>query len=78
MKPPPRSDSCKIAPAVEIAAMDLQTEMDRINRAQDEVRRFCADTRKPEPTLWLFVAGGSLLGATLFGLGMMFERVIGV
>ncbi|MGB3042317.1 MAG: hypothetical protein WBB98_03935 [Xanthobacteraceae bacterium] len=58
--------------------MDLQSEIARLERRQAEARTFCAEMRKPTPMPWPFAIGGIIVGAAIFGAGMMFAKVVGV
>ena len=64
--------------AVETAAMDLQSEIARISRKQNEVRQFCTEMRKPASAPWPLLVASMAAGAALFGGGMLFAKVIGV
>ncbi|MGY4306407.1 putative membrane protein YedE/YeeE [Bradyrhizobium sp. USDA 4369] len=60
--------------------MDLQERIARIDRAQEETRQFAAEqdalVAKDARTLWLFPLGGMVIGAALFGAGMVFAKLI--
>lgn len=58
--------------------MDIQSEIARIDRMQEETRTFCAEMRKPPPAPWQIAIIGMAAGATLFGGGMVFAKLIGV
>ncbi|MBR1131927.1 hypothetical protein [Bradyrhizobium iriomotense] len=61
--------------------MDQQEQVARIERMQEETRKFAAEQRvliaKDARTLWLFPVGGMVAGAALFGAGMAFAKLIG-
>ncbi|MBR1032295.1 hypothetical protein [Bradyrhizobium liaoningense] len=61
--------------------MNLHEKIARIDRAQEETRKFAAEQRafiaKDARTLWLFPIGGMVAGAALFGAGMAFAKLIG-
>lgn len=61
--------------------MDLQEQIARIDRAQEEIRKFAAEQpaliAKDARTLWLFPIGGMIAGAALFGGGMIFAKLMG-
>lgn len=61
--------------------MNLQQQIARIDRVQDETRKFAAEQRasiaKDARTLWLFPVGGMIVGAALFGAGMAFAKLLG-
>lgn len=58
--------------------MDLQTEMARIANAQAELRAYCAEMRAPVAAPWPLLIVSMAVGATLFGGGMVFAKLIGV
>lgn len=61
--------------------MNLQEQIVRIDRAQEEARKFAAEQRaliaKDARRLWLFPIGGMVAGAALFGAGMAFMKLLG-
>lgn len=58
--------------------MNLQEHIAHIERSQNEVRRFVAETRKPDPAPWPLLLAGMVVGAALFGAGMGFARLVGM
>lgn len=60
------------------STMDLQEHIAHIERSQNEVRRFVAETRDPDSAPWPLLLTGMLVGAALFGAGMGFARLVGV
>lgn len=64
-------------PVVENATMDLQSEIARISRKQNEVRQFVAETHKQDAVVWPFAIGGIIVGAGLFAAGTAFARIMG-
>ncbi|MCS3895156.1 hypothetical protein M2171_004289 [Bradyrhizobium japonicum USDA 38] len=61
--------------------MHQQEQIARIDRAQEEIRKFAAEQRaliaKDARSLWLFPVGGMVAGAALFGAGMAFMKLMG-
>ncbi|WP_038935958.1 hypothetical protein [Bradyrhizobium japonicum] len=61
--------------------MNLQERIARLDRAQEETRKFAAEQdaliAKDTRMLWLFPIGGMVAGAALFGAGMAFSKLIG-
>ncbi len=59
--------------------MDLQEQIARIGRMQDETRKFVAETRKVtrDPMLapWQLVVTAMAAGAALFGAGAAFMKL---
>lgn len=48
--------------------MDLEAHIARIDRAQEDVRKFVAETRNPAPTPWPLLIASMVTGAAIFGL----------
>ncbi len=61
--------------------MDQQEQVARIERMQEETRKFAAEQRKlsREATLapWQVAIGGMTAGAALFGAGAAFMKLFG-
>lgn len=61
--------------------MNQQAQIARIQRNQAEVREFVAEqhalTAKDARTVWMFPIGGMIAGASLFGAGAAFVKLIG-
>jgi hypothetical protein len=56
--------------------MDLEGHIAHIERSQNELRRFCADTRETTLAPWPFGIGGMITGAAIFAAGMGFAKVV--
>ncbi len=60
--------------------MNLQEQVARIERQQDEARRFSAEMRaasaKDDRTLWIYPISGMIAGAACVAVGMVFARLI--
>lgn len=65
----------------EVATMDQQEQVARIERMQEETRKFAAEQRKimREVVLapWQLVITAMTAGAALFGAGAAFMKIVG-
>lgn len=61
----------------EAMAMDLQSEIQRLEQRREDARRFVAETRSAPPAIWPVVVTAMIIGAALFGGGMAVAKMIG-
>jgi len=65
----------------DVMTMDQQEQIARIERAQEETRKFAAETRKitRDTALapWQIVITAMTAGAALFGAGAAFTKLVG-